>query len=108
VTASEPSEPRVTTAARAADPSVGAPGGENTSVRVVFFSDMKGSTTLKQDMAAKWDESTFQRLRRQHDALLTEIITRDRAGEVVKSTGDGFLATFERPSVAVERALEIQ
>jgi class 3 adenylate cyclase len=104
----EPSEPGAAAAPRTNGPPAGAPAGENTAVRVVLFSDMKGSTSLKQDMAAKWDEGTFQRLRRQHDVLLTEIITRDRAGEVVKSTGDGFLAVFERPSVAVERALEIQ
>jgi class 3 adenylate cyclase len=104
----EPSEPGAALESRAAGAAAPTPTGENTAVRVVFFSDMKGSTSLKQDMAAKWDEGTFQRLRRQHDVLLTEVITRDRAGEVVKSTGDGFLAVFERPSVAVERALEIQ
>ena len=69
---------------------------------------MKGSTALKQDMAEKWDENAFQRLRQQHDALLTEIISRDQAGEIIKSTGDGFLAIFHTPSTAVERALEIQ
>jgi class 3 adenylate cyclase len=81
---------------------------ENTALRVIFFSDMKGSTALKQDMAEKWDENAFQRLRQQHDALLTEIISRDRAGEIIKATGDGFLAIFHTPSTAVERALEIQ
>lgn len=81
---------------------------QGTAVRVIFFSDMKGSTALKENMAEKWDEDAFQRIRRQHDALLTEIITRDDAGQIIKSTGDGFLGIFERPSVAVERALEIQ
>ncbi len=80
----------------------------DTALRVIFFSDMKGSGALKQDMAEKWDEKAFQRLRQQHDALLTEIISRERAGEIVKSTGDGFLAVFQKPSAAVERALEIQ
>jgi class 3 adenylate cyclase len=78
------------------------------AVRVILFSDMKGSTALKENMAEKWDEDAFQRIRRQHDALLTEIITRDDAGRIIKSTGDGFLAIFDRPSVAVERALEVQ
>jgi len=81
---------------------------QNTAVRVIFFSDMKGSTALKQDMAEKWDEDAFQRLRRQHDTLLAEVITREGAGEIIKSTGDGFLAIFQRPSTAVERAMEIQ
>lgn len=84
------------------------PVNGNTAVRVVFFSDMKGSTALKQEMTEKWDEDAFQRVRQQHNVLLNEIITRDQAGEIIKSTGDGFLAIFHRPSTAVERALEIQ
>lgn len=83
-----------------------APQAETTAVRVVFFTDMKGSTALKQDMAEKWDENAYQRLRRQHDALLTEVITRGGPGEIIKSMGDGFLAVFHTPSTAVERALE--
>ena len=81
---------------------------EETAVRVVFFTDMKGSAALKEDMAGKWDEGTFQALRLEHDALLTEIITREDAGRIIKSTGDGVLAIFHKPSTAVERAMEIQ
>ncbi len=84
-----------------------APGME-TEVVVVFFDDMKGSTVLKERMAAASDEQAFQMLRREHDALVTEIISRDGAGEVIKSTGDGLLAILYKPSVAVERAIEIQ
>ena len=79
-----------------------------TDVVVVFFDDMKGSTILKERMAAASDEQAYQMLRREHDALVTEIITRDGAGEVIKSTGDGLLAILHKPSVAVERAVEIQ
>lgn len=74
----------------------------------MFFDDMKGSTVLKEKMAAASDEQAFQLLRKEHDALVTEIITRDGAGEVLKSTGDGVLAILNKPSVAVERAIEIQ
>lgn len=81
---------------------------EETSLAVIFFDDMQSSTALKERMAEKLDEQTFQRLRREHDLLLTSIITRDGAGEVIKSTGDGLLAIFYRPSTAVERAIEIQ
>ncbi|HEX9775118.1 MAG TPA: adenylate/guanylate cyclase domain-containing protein [Actinomycetota bacterium] len=81
---------------------------EQTSLVVVFFDDMKGSTVLKEQMAAASDEQAFQMLRKEHDALVTEVITRDGAGEVLKSTGDGVLAVLYKPSVAVERALEIQ
>lgn len=82
--------------------------GIETEVVVVFFDDMKGSIVLKERMAAASDEQAFQMLRREHDALVTEIINRDGAGEVIKSTGDGLLAVLYKPSVAVERAVEIQ
>ncbi len=81
---------------------------DETAVLVIFFDDMKGSTVLKESMTAERDEQAFQNLRREHDALLSGIITRDGAGEVIKSTGDGLLAVFYKPSTAVERAIEIQ
>jgi class 3 adenylate cyclase len=81
---------------------------EETAVVVVFFDDMKGSLVLKDKLAAASDEQAFQLLRKEHDALVTELITRDGAGEVIKSTGDGLLAIMFKPSVAVERAIEIQ
>ncbi|HEV3473924.1 MAG TPA: adenylate/guanylate cyclase domain-containing protein [Actinomycetota bacterium] len=81
---------------------------EETEVVVIFFDDMKGSTVLKERLAAASDEQAFQILRKEHDALVSEVITRDGAGEVIKSTGDGLLAIFRKPSVAVERAIEIQ
>jgi len=77
-------------------------------VRVVFFDDMRSSTLLKELLADQSDEEAFHALRREHDRLVGDVITRDGAGEVVKSTGDGVIALFERPSVAVERAVEIQ
>ena len=51
-------------------PSQPASQTEDTAIRVIFFTDMKGSTALKQDMAEKWDEGTFQRLRQEHNSLL--------------------------------------
>ena len=81
---------------------------EETAVRVVFFDDMRGSTALKERFAAEGGEEAFDRVRKEHDRIVTEAVTRDGAGEVVKSTGDGLLALFEKPSLAVERALEVQ
>jgi class 3 adenylate cyclase len=77
-------------------------------VRVVFFDDMRGSTMLKELLAEQSDEEAFHALRREHDRLVGDVVTRDGAGEVVKSTGDGLIALFDRPSLAVERAIEIQ
>ena len=81
---------------------------DNNSVLVIFFDDMRESTALKAGFTEKTDEHTFQKLRQEHDSLLAEIITRGKAGQVIKSTGDGLLAIFYTPSVAVERAIEIQ
>ena len=81
---------------------------EDTRVRVVFFDDMRGSTALKERLTGRGGEEAFQELRKEHDRLVTEVVTRDEAGEVIKSTGDGLIALFERPSTAVERAVEIQ
>jgi class 3 adenylate cyclase len=81
---------------------------EETCVRVVMFDDMRGSTALKERLARRSDEEAYHALRREHDELVGEIVTRDGAGEVLKSTGDGVIVVFSRPSVAVERAIEIQ
>lgn len=78
------------------------------SVLVIFFDDMKGSTVLKEKITEQFNEEAFQRLRREHDDLLTSIISRENAGEIIKSTGDGLLAVFSEPSTAVERSIEIQ
>ena len=80
----------------------------NTSVLVIFFDDIRGSTALKAALTDQTDEQAFQKLREEHDALLTEVITREGAGRIIKSTGDGLLAVLYKPSVAVERAMEIQ
>jgi class 3 adenylate cyclase len=81
---------------------------EEMCVRVVFFDDMRGSTMLKELLADQSDEEAFHALRREHDRLVGDVVTRDGAGQVVKSTGDGLIALFDRPSLAVERAIEIQ
>lgn len=81
---------------------------EETCVRVVMFDDMRGSTALKERLARRSDEEAFHDLRREHDELVRELVERHGAGEVLKSTGDGLIAVFSRPSVAVERAIELQ
>ncbi|MBD0338913.1 MAG: adenylate/guanylate cyclase domain-containing protein [Thermoleophilia bacterium] len=81
---------------------------EETCVRVVLFDDMRGSTALKERLARRSDEEAFHDLRREHDDLVREMVERDGGGEVLKSTGDGVIVVFSRPSIAVERAIEIQ
>ena len=79
-----------------------------TSLAVVLFTDIEASTALKRTVAKRADEHAFQHLRERHDEIVARVIGRDGGGQVVKWTGDGVLALFPTPSVAVERALEIQ
>ena len=81
---------------------------EETSLAVILFEDIERSTALKRAVTKRTDEDAFQRLRRKHDATVKRIVERDGAGEVIKWTGDGMIALFQVPSVAVERAIEIQ
>lgn len=91
-------------------PKTSSPQGptEDTKVLVVFFDDIRGSTALKEHYVKHSNEAEFQKVRKEHDDLVSSIITRNGAGQVIKSIGDGFLAVFDKPSVAVERAMEMQ
>ena len=77
---------------------------KNTSVLVVMFTDISGST----EFAEKHGEEAYNALRRRHNDILLGIIERDDAGRFVKNIGDAIMAVFAKPSDAVERALEIQ
>ena len=69
---------------------------------VVLFTDFVGSTSAA---IAEGDELWSQRLDA-HDRTTTRIIS-DGAGNIVKSTGDGLLATFESLSAALEASMAL-
>lgn len=77
---------------------------KDTSVLVVMFTDLKGST----EIAELRGEDYANKLRKRHNDILLEIIERNRQGLYIKNIGDAIMAVFSEPSVAVERALEIQ
>lgn len=77
---------------------------KDTSVLVVMFTDLKGST----EIAELRGEDYANKLRKKHNDILLEIIERNRQGLYIKNIGDAIMAVFSEPSVAVERALEIQ
>jgi class 3 adenylate cyclase/Tfp pilus assembly protein PilF len=71
---------------------------------VIFFDDIESSGLVKQNIG----EADYQKIRKYHDRILEEIINKKNEGEIVKSLGDGLFAIFYSPSIAVERAIEIQ
>lgn len=68
----------------------------------VVFTDIVDSTS----QAASLGDRRWEAIRREHDAIVNSHLTRYR-GRAVKSTGDGFLATFEGPARAVRCSLAI-
>jgi len=82
---------------------------KSTAVLVLFFTDMQGSSALKQRVTEVASEQVFHNaVKKEHDDIVGEVIRRDGSGAIIKDTGDGFFAVFDEPSTAVERALEIQ
>jgi class 3 adenylate cyclase len=69
----------------------------------VLFTDIVGST----EHAAHMGDRRWKELLVAHDALLTAEIERFR-GRMVKSTGDGALATFDGPGRAIRCACAIR
>jgi class 3 adenylate cyclase len=68
----------------------------------VLFTDIVGSTRT----AAEKGDQAWRRLLDSHDQLAKQIVEKHR-GIMVKSTGDGILATFDGPGRAVRCALAL-
>ena len=77
---------------------------KDTAVLCVVFGDFCSSTKLLERLG----ETKYDELRREREAVITDHITRDSAGAIVKMMGDGFLAVFSEPSTAVGRSLLVQ
>lgn len=69
----------------------------------VLFTDIVDSTAL----ASRLGDAAWRRLLDEHDSQ-THAAVRDCLGRVVKSTGDGVLATFDSPSRAMESAVQLR
>jgi pimeloyl-ACP methyl ester carboxylesterase/DNA-binding CsgD family transcriptional regulator len=69
----------------------------------VLFTDIVESTAL----AARSGDRSWRELLDAHDAMVRRQLTRF-AGQEIKTTGDGFLATFDGPARAIRSALAIQ
>ena len=68
----------------------------------VLFTDIVGST----DRAAEIGDARWRELRAEHDQLVRRALDRFE-GREVKTTGDGFLATFDGPARAIRCAQAI-
>jgi hypothetical protein len=73
------------------------------SLLAVLFTDLVGSTAQRAELG----EAAAEELRRVHDRLLAEAVAA-HGGRVVKSTGDGVMATFPGAAEAVAAAVAIE
>jgi serine/threonine-protein kinase len=71
---------------------------------VLLFTDIVGSTELK----GRIGSLAYWQLLQRHNELFEQVCADCRDGEILKHTGDGYLATFQKPSDAVKVALMFQ
>jgi pimeloyl-ACP methyl ester carboxylesterase len=69
------------------------------ALATVLFTDIVGST----ERAAAEGDARWRRLLAEHDRMARRVIERER-GRLVKSTGDGLLASFDGPARAITAA----
>jgi class 3 adenylate cyclase len=74
-----------------------------TSTATVLFTDLVGSTEMVVRLGSSW----YDQLRRRHEALLRDAVEAHH-GSLVKSLGDGIMATFNAAADAVSSARAIQ
>jgi class 3 adenylate cyclase/pimeloyl-ACP methyl ester carboxylesterase len=82
----------------------GGRSGAEADVRLaaVLFTDIVAST----EHQARVGQREWSRLTDRHDAMVRDILAQHR-GREVKTTGDGFLATFDAVGIALRCAVEI-
>jgi class 3 adenylate cyclase len=83
-------------------PAAPAANGERT-LATVLFTDIVGST----ERASRIGDRRWSKLLDVHDRTARELVDRS-GGRLVKSTGDGILATFDRPGAAIRCATALR
>lgn len=77
---------------------------QETAILIIMFIDMAKSTETREKMG----EIAFERFREERKRRFTSLIEANNAGKVVKDLGDGLLAVFALPDLAVKIALRLQ
>ena len=72
------------------------------SIGTFLITDIEGSTRLWEEHPASMAAALAT-----HDGILRAAVE-DRGGVVIKTTGDGFLARFDEPAVAIDAAISAQ
>jgi len=70
----------------------------------MFFSDIVGSTNLKQDLG----DTVAVDLIQQHHSIVRELLAQFAGAEEIDTAGDSFFIVFAKPSDAVRFALRLQ
>jgi class 3 adenylate cyclase len=73
------------------------------SLATILFTDIVGST----ERAAGIGDHAWRELLDRHDGVAADVVA-ESDGRLVKTTGDGVLATFDGPSAAIEAARAIR
>jgi class 3 adenylate cyclase/pimeloyl-ACP methyl ester carboxylesterase len=73
------------------------------ALATILFTDIVGST----ERAAEMGDHAWREMLDKHDATAVERVA-ESGGRLVKTIGDGVLATFDRPSAAIEAARAIR
>src|SRR5579863_4217259 len=72
-----------------------------TGLITIVFTDLVGSTALKQQVGDRTGASLIQ----QHHGLVRELLKGFQGGEEIETAGDSFLIVFTKPSDAVHFGL---
>jgi class 3 adenylate cyclase len=92
--------PSLPTPAGAGDSPV-APARHQTGLITIVFTDLVGSTALKQQVGDRTGASLIQ----QHHALVRDLLRGFQGGQEIETAGDSFLIVFTKPSDAVHFGL---
>ncbi len=77
--------------------------GQSTAGRAVLFTDVEGHT----EMMRRLGDEAGRAVLRDHERITREVL-RSHAGTEIKTMGDGFMASFDSATHAVECAIRLQ